>query len=129
MDGRRLQVSKKNLTDRQMSDVAYIDQAVTWSKELTRMRARGPGDLENAMRSIERDYGIDYWLLWQLRYRRDRFKDIGCGVFARLREAWFSECARQQRKLAIEIEITKAIAGPDCPAVVAAEALVRTNDE
>ena len=56
-------MSKMKWTDRQMSDAAYLDQAATWSKDLTRMRSRGPGDMENAMRSLERDYGIDYWFI------------------------------------------------------------------
>ena len=47
-----LQVGKKGLP---MSDTAYLDQAATWSKDLTRMKARGPGDTENAMRQIERN--------------------------------------------------------------------------
>jgi hypothetical protein len=127
MHERELQVSKKNLSDRQMSDVAFVDEAVGWSRELTRMRARGPGDLENAMRSIEREYGIDYWTLWQLRYRRTQIRDIGVSIYMRLRDAYREECARQARKLMHEIEITKTIAGPDCAAVRAAEAVVRKD--
>ena len=58
---------KKPLKEKQMD---YVEEAAEWSGKMTRMRSRGPGDLENAMRSVERDYGIDYWLLWRLRYRR-----------------------------------------------------------
>jgi hypothetical protein len=107
-----------------VSDVAYIDQAVTWSKDLTRWRSRGPGDLENAMRDVERDYGVDYWILWRLRYRPSQIRDIGVSVYMRLRGAYEAERERQRRKLALEIEITKAITGPDHPAVVKAAALV-----
>ena len=39
--------------DLPMSDAAYLDQAAVWSKDLTRMKARGPGDTENAMRRVE----------------------------------------------------------------------------
>lgn len=119
---------KNPLTESQMSDVAYIDEAVSWSKELTRMRSRGPGDLDNAMRDIERDYGLDYWFLWRLRYRRSQIRDIGVSVYMRLRGAYEAERDRQRRKLAIEIEITKAIAGPDHSAVVAAAALVGEDE-
>lgn len=119
---------RNNLTECQVSDVAYVDQAAVWSKELTRMRSRGPGDLDNAMRAIERDYGIDYWTLWQLRYRQSRFRDIGVSIYMRLRSAYQAECERQRRKLALEIEITKAIAGPDHAAVGAASALVGEDD-
>lgn len=117
-------MSKKGLTGNQMSDAVYVDQAARWSKDLTRMRARGPGDTENAMRAIERDYGVDYWTLWRLRYRRSQVHDIGVSIYMRLLNAYRSECERQRRKLQLEIEITKAIAGTTHPAVVAAETLV-----
>jgi hypothetical protein len=107
-----------------MSDAAYLDQAVVWSKDLTRMRARGPGDMENAMRSIERDYGVDYWFIWQLRYKRDRLKFLSVSVYERLRAAYQAECERQMRKLSHEITLTKQIAGADNAAVRAAESLV-----
>lgn len=107
-----------------MSDAAYLDQAATWSKDLTRMRSRGPGDMENAMRSLERDYGIDYWFIWQLRYKRERLKFLSVSVYERLRAAYQAECERQVRKLTHEIKITEEIAGPDSAAVRAAKVLV-----
>ena len=116
-------------TKNQMSDAAYLDEAVEWSKSLTRMRARGPGDTENAMRMIEREYGVDYWLLWRLRYRRSVLKDIGVSAYMRLKAAYQAECERQMRKLQHEIEITEAIAGADCAAVGAAKALVGEDKE
>lgn len=119
---------KKFLTDVQMSDVTYIEQAADWSKELTRMRARGPGDTENAMRAIEREYGVDYWTLWRLRYRRGSIKDIGVSIYMRLREAYQAECDRQLRKLHHEIEITERIAGADADSVRAAKALVHEKE-
>jgi hypothetical protein len=73
------------------------------------MRARGPGDLENAMRSIERDYGIDYWITWRLRYRLTQCKDIGAAVYARIEAAYLTECERQQRKLAHELAIARKL--------------------
>ena len=109
---------------KQMSDATYLDEAAEWSKSLTRMRARGPGDTENAMRSIERDYGVDYWTLWRLRYRKPVLKDIGVSVYMRLKAAHQAECERQVRKLQHEIARTEAIAGADCAAVGAAKALV-----
>jgi hypothetical protein len=112
-----------------MSDVPYLDQAAEWSKRLTRMRARGPGDTENAMRAIERDYGVDYWLLWRLRYRRSVLKDIGITAYMRLKAAHQSECERQIRKLQNDIERTKKIAGADRAVVDAAKALVGEGKE
>jgi post-segregation antitoxin (ccd killing protein) len=74
------------------------------------MRARGPGDTENAMRALERDYGIDYWTTWKLRYRLSQVKDIGVTIYARLEAAYYAECASQRRKLALQIENRQAIA-------------------
>ena len=124
-----LQVRKSLWKKNQMSDASYLNEAAEWSKSLTRMRARGPGDIENAMRSIERDYGVDYWLLWRLRYRRSVLKDIGVSAYMRLKAAYQAECERQMRKLQHEIEITEAIAGPDCVAVGAAKTLVGASEK
>jgi hypothetical protein len=122
-------VGKKFLQGSEMSSVAYVDQAAEWSRKLTQMRARGPGDTDNAMRSIERDYGIAHSILWSLRYRRDRYRSIGVDIYARLSAAYAAECERQVRKLSHEIEITKAVAGSVHPAVVSAEALVGAHSE
>ena len=119
-----LQVRKKGLP---MSDAAYVDAAQRWSKDLTRMKARGPGDTENAMRQIEREYGIDYGFLWSLRYRRDRLRTISISVYESIATAYRSECERQMRKLKNEITATEKIAGADDAAVNAAKALVRKD--
>ncbi|MGY3527259.1 hypothetical protein [Bradyrhizobium sp. USDA 4452] len=107
-----------------MSDAAYLDQAAIWSKDLTRMKARGPGDTENAMRSVAREYNIDYGFLWSLRYRRERLRIISVSVYEAIRAAYRAECERQMRKLENEIRITEEIAGADHAAVVAAKAVV-----
>jgi hypothetical protein len=119
--GRALQVCKRIW---KMSDAAFIDQAVAWSKDLTRMKARGPGDTENAMRQIERQYGVDYGFLWSLRYRRERLRTISISVYESIRAAYLAECAAQMRKLANDIERTEEITGPDNAAVRAAKALL-----
>ncbi len=107
-----------------MSDAAYLDQATLWSKDLTRMKARGPGDTENAMRQIEREYGIDYGFLWSLRYRRDRLRTISISVYESIAAAYRSECERQLRRLQHEITVTEQIAGSNHAAVRAGKALV-----
>jgi hypothetical protein len=123
-----LQVSKKFLQRSKrglpMSDAAYLDQAAMWSKDLTRMKARGPGDTENAMRQIEREYGIEYGFLWSLRYRRDRLKIISLSVYEGIRAAYRAECERQMRKLENELTRTEKIAGSDSAAVRKAAALI-----
>jgi hypothetical protein len=114
-------VGKKGLP---MSETAYLDQAAVWSKDLTRMKSRGAGDIENAMRQIEREYGIEYGFLWSLRYRRDRLRTISISVYEGIRAAYRAECERQMRKLEHEIVKTEQIAGPDSTAIRAAKALV-----
>ena len=92
------------------------------------MRARGPGDTENAMRSIERDYGVDYWILWRLRYRKSALRDIGVTAYMGLKAAYQAECERQMRKLKNEIARTEEISGPSGTAVRSAKALVGEAD-
>lgn len=117
-------MTKKFLMGRQMSETAFVQQAADWSREMTRMRARGAGDADNALRGIERDYGINYWTLWQLRYRLASVKKVSAGVYALIKDAYDAEQKRQFAKLQHEIEITQAIAGADSNAVRAAQALV-----
>lgn len=112
-----------------MSDTAYLDQAALWSKDLTRMKARGPGDTENAMRRVEREYGIDYGFLWSLRYRRERLRTISISVYESIRAAYREECARQMRKLEHEIKVTEEIAGADNRVVIAVRALAGQKNE
>ena len=114
--------------DLPMSDAAYLDQAAMWSKDLTRMKARGPGDTDNAMRQIEREYGIDYGFLWSLRYRRERLKVMSVSVYERIAAAYRAECQRQVKKLQHEIKRTEEIAGAAAPAVVAAKTALDTTD-
>jgi hypothetical protein len=122
-------VRKFTWKKKQMSQAAYLDQAAQWSKDLTRMKARGPGDTDNAMRAVEREYGIDYWTLWRLRYRLSSLKDIGVSSYMLLKAAYQAECQRQMRKLRDEITTTEAIAGPDHIVVAEAKALVGEGDE
>jgi hypothetical protein len=126
--GNSVPAIKKSLPISQMTDADHLDQAVAWAKSLTRLKARGPGDTENAMRRIEQEYGIAYSFLWSLRYRRERLKKISKSVFDRIGAAYRTECQRQLRKLHNEIAATEKIAGPDIAAVHAAKALVGKMD-
>jgi hypothetical protein len=116
---------KNPLRSAQMSDAAFIDEAAGWSRALTQREARGPGDLDNAMRRIEARYGIPFAAMWGLRYRRP--KALGVSIYFRLRAAYEAECARQLEKLRHEIEITK-ITRPDHPAVSEVSAVVGEDD-
>lgn len=119
---------KKFLTGRQMSETAFVQEATHWSRELTRMRARGPGDADNALRGIEQEYGINYWTLWQLRYRLNAVKKISAGAYAGIKAAYDAERKRQFAKLKHEIEATEKDTGPDNHVVVAVRSLVGEAD-
>lgn len=119
---------KSPLTESQMSTIEYVERAAWWSRELTRFRARGPGDTENAMRAIERDYAIDYWQLWRLRYRLSQIKDIGVSVYHRIEAAYHSECDSQRRKLELQCEATKAARGANYDLVVSTEAFLGSEE-
>ena len=112
---------KKFLREAQMSDAAYVDQAADWARSLTKIEARGPGDIENAWRRLEQKYGVPARAYWALRYRPP--KNIVASIYFGLRAAYEAECARQLRRLQHEFEITKAIR-PSHAAVAAAAAVV-----
>jgi hypothetical protein len=107
--------------------VSGVADARQWAGELVKREARGPGDMEPAMRRLESKYGIPWRLFWSLRYRPPSY--VKHGIWEQLRQAYRAECERQMRLLKHELEITKAIAGPDAPAVRASEALVDAADE
>lgn len=113
--------------ERAMTDAAYVDQAAEWAKTLTQRESRGPGDIENAWRRLEARYGVPASAFYSLRYRKP--KGILASMYFRLRSAYEAECNRQIRKLQHDIETTKAKAGPNHAAVVAAEALVCEKGE
>jgi hypothetical protein len=111
-----------------MSDAAYLDQADIWSRELTRMKSRGPGDTDNAMRFIALEYGIDYGHLWNLRYRRRTLKTISVSVYEGIKAAYRAECEKQMRKLGNDITKTESTTGPDNAVVHAAKAFLDAHN-
>lgn len=123
-------MGKKILIDWQSSVAALIDPkgvvsaAGDLAEGITQMRCRRPGDLVNAMRSVEAEYGVPYSVLWALRYRRDRVKDVAASVFFKLRSAYEAECTRQIRKLEHETYVARQLAGSSDPGARAAELVV-----
>lgn len=88
-----------------------IADAQAWANKLLQPlqqlgEARGPGDMENAMRRLEARYGVPWRTFWQLRYRPPA--DVFVGVYLSLKAAYEAECERQERLLRHEREITKA---------------------
>lgn len=83
-----------------------ISDARAWANELVRRESRGAGDTENAMRRLEARYGIPWRTFWSLRYRTP--EDVFVGVYLKLKAAYEAECARQERLLRHEREVTEA---------------------
>lgn len=101
---------------------AYVDLAAGWARKLVQHESHGPGDTNNALRRLSARYHISYSTLWALRYRKP--KEMVVSVFTRIQAAYLAECQRQLKRLEHEIEITRAVAGPDCDAVRSAEAVL-----
>ena len=86
---------------------ATVETAQRIANELILDESRGPGDLDNAMRRIERKHGLDYWLLWALRYRAP--KDILLGQWTQLVGAYEAERERQRRLYEHERQMAEAM--------------------
>jgi hypothetical protein len=93
-------VCKRSLRTDQMTSV---DLASDYAKRMVLREAKGPGDVEDAMRRIESMTGIGFSTLWSLRYRPP--KTICHDKFQRIREAYLSLCERQLSSLRHELEI------------------------
>jgi hypothetical protein len=118
MDRRRLNVDQKNLELRQVSTV---DLAADYAGRLIAQETHAlGGDTDEAMRRVEAKYGVGYWTLWGLRYKRP--KAVSADLFTRLRGAYLSACERQLANLQHEIAIERARCGHDLDADLLAEA-------
>lgn len=120
-------MGKKPFASGKGETVSDVDMAADIASRLVQRESRGPGDLDNAMRRLEARYGVDYRLLWSLRYRRP--KDILLGHWRRLLAAYEAECERQRAHYEHELHTTRALrSGTDTPLIRAAAALGRTAD-
>lgn len=101
-----------------------VATAQQMARTLVQREARGPGDLDNAMRRLEARYGVPYSFLWSLRYRPP--KNMLVTAWQTLRSAYAAECARQARILSHELAVMEATTDDIDPALVEqVEALVR----
>lgn len=78
------------------------------------------GDTDEAMRRVEARYGVGYWTLWSLRYKRP--KSVSADVLSRLRGAYLAACERQLANLQHEIAVERARTGNDTDAALLDEA-------
>jgi hypothetical protein len=96
----------KSLLRQEQKMPSAVACAQEWAKAIVQRESRGPGDLENAMRRIERRYGVPYSVLWACRYRPP--KDMQVSVWLKLQAAYVAECERQERLLKHERETVEA---------------------
>ncbi len=109
-----------------MSAIAVVDHACELSRGLVQAEARGPGDVEGAMRRIDARWGIPYSALLALRYRRP--KRVEHSLYERLKAAHRAICEAQMRKFQHELERTRAACGPAAPLVRAAVAVAGADE-
>jgi len=109
-----------------MSSAAFVDDAAAKCRDLANWEARGPGDLDNAMRRVEQKCGVDYWLQWALRYRKP--KDIAIGAYFCIVNAHADQREKQMRRFEHERSITEAKGGLGSYLVRAADALAGKTD-
>lgn len=74
-------------------------------KRMIAREMRGPSDLSEAMRRLDRAYGLGYWTLDHL--RKGRAKTCEAGLFQKIRAAYLDQCERQLRALQHELAIER----------------------
>lgn len=114
--------AKKNLEFEQMSTV---DLAAAYADRLIENEAAVAGSTDQAMRRIEARYGVGYWALWGLRYKRP--KSVTADIFLQIRNAYLASCERQLASVAHNIAMERAKRGDDdldADILAEAEALV-----
>ena len=79
-----------------MSAAAFVLEAQSWAKALTKSESRFPGDYGPAMRRVAAKAKVPFGLMWALHYRTP--KTISVDAYAQL-GAYYVE---QQRKYRVE---------------------------
>lgn len=97
------QVRKNDL----QSEQRFVDEARDMARALIAREYQGHGDTDPAMRRLEARYGLDYQLLWSLKYRLP--KTIAVGAYMRLRSTYERVCERQAAALAAELKKARTL--------------------
>jgi hypothetical protein len=101
--------------------VSTVDLAADYATRLVANETHAlGGDTDEAMRRVEARYGVGYWTLWSLRYKRP--KSVSADVLSRLRGAYLAACERQLANLQHEIAVERARCGHDVDQDLVAEA-------
>ncbi len=95
-----------------------VDAATDYVRTMVQRESHGPGDLDNAMRRLEAEYGLPFWTLWHL--RKGKAKTVEASLLARIRGAYLDMCQRQASNLLHEIKM-EAAADHDLDSDIATE--------
>ena len=71
-------------------DAGLVEEAAQWAAHLVHEESRGPGDYENARRTVARKIGVPFAALWALRYRPP--KNISPAKYLRIGGAYHDLC-------------------------------------
>lgn len=108
---------------------AFVADARHWAGALIEREHRGPGDtIGAAMWRAEQKWGIERSTFWSLRYRPPR--EIFVSVYMRLKQAYETECVRQEARLQHELMLAKAsgLDADNSTAYREAQALLRKTE-
>jgi hypothetical protein len=100
--------------------MSSVDLAIDYARKAVQTEARGPGDLEDAMRRLEATTGVGYWTWWGLWNKRRKLVDHD--LFQRVRGAYLDLCKRQLSKAQHVLAIEAAKGSADDLQDLAAEA-------
>lgn len=124
-----LQVSKNSSHRGQVVSETFVADAQRWAGALVEREHRGPGDtIDAAMWRAEQKWGIERSTFWSLRYRPPR--EMFVSVYMRLRQAYETECVRQEARLQHELMLAKAagLNEANSTSVASAEAFLRSKE-
>lgn len=86
--------------------------ASSYVNKMIERESRGWGDTTNAMKRLNRRYGLSFWTLNNLRIGRS--KTVDASLFNRIKSAYLDVCERQIANLQHELTLEK-MGTPDAP--------------
>lgn len=82
-------------------------EATEFVRLMIHREARGPGEAENAMRSLARRYGVSFWTLDH--FRKGKAKTCDVSLYAKIKGAFIDHCERQAHRLLQEAETAQRV--------------------
>lgn len=86
-------------------------KATVFVRRMVEEETRGNGDVDAALRRLERHFGLDYWPLWYL--RKGKAKTITVELYAKIRDAYLQYCSTKISGLQHEIRTERELQPDD----------------